>query len=210
MWGKFQNNFHERGFCMNQSQRALQNLATGTHSAFGEKIHWSYYDRLILAAAGTVFPFFQLPIGPGRTLADTNMTTAGVIPVNQNFKIRALTVNYAQHADIATATIALIYAFIRDVTISMSINGKAPTFQFPLTSLMGIPLLAHTTPAATITDILQSSGKFSGVFPLNVPITLAAQTNFVVNLEYPAALGAIAIVGDFLKISLDGILERAS
>lgn len=192
---------------------ALQKLAQGTFSAEGQAMDWTYYDRLLLAAAGTSFTMFQNPLGSGavpRTLADTNMTTAGIIPTNQNFTVFAIIVGYEAHAQLASATIDILNNWLRTVTVSLTINGKAPTFQKPLTEILGIPMLIHNEPAVTVSGVMGSQGRFTGISPLNIPITLAANSNFNVIVEYPAAIGATAIVADYLRIGLNGALIRAS
>jgi hypothetical protein len=196
------------------NMNALTEMQRGTYSALGEKLDWSYYDSLTLAAAGTEFSMFQVPIGGGataKTLADTNMTTGGTLPQGQKFRVRAIRAEYLSHNQKATASIDLLYQFLRAVTVRFFITGKDAIFSKPLTEVMGIPMLFSVTPTAAGDNLLISSmGRFVGVNVLNVPITLASLTNFEVRINYPTALGATAIVGDILRISLAGILVRAS
>jgi hypothetical protein len=192
---------------------AMQNLQTGTYSALGEKLDWSYYDSLVLAAAGTEFSLFQSPIGgpAGKTLADTNMTLGGQIPSAQNFTVRAIRAEYLSHAQKNTADINTFYQWLRTVTVRVFITGKDALFSKPLTEVMGISMLWSTTPTVAGDNILISAmGRFTGICPLNVPIVLAGNTNFEVRVNYPTALGGASIVADVLRISLAGILVRAS
>lgn len=196
------------------NENALQSLQRGSYSNLGEKLDYSYYDTLTIAAAGTEFSLFQNPIGSGatpKTLSDTNMTMGGMIPQGQKLRIRAIRAEYLTHAVKATADIIILYNWLRAVTVRFFITGKDALYSKPLTELMGIPILFNVTPTAAGDNLLISSmGRFLGINVLNVPITLAAMTNFEVRINYPTALGAVSIVGDFLRISLGGILVRAS
>jgi hypothetical protein len=76
---------------------------------------------------------------------------------------------------------------------------------------MGFSTLFHVTPTvAGNNESIMSLGRHLGIDPLNKHITLAALTNFEVRLSIPAALGAISLVNDRVRINLNGILVRAS
>jgi hypothetical protein len=197
---------------MDSSTMAMNRLDNLTYSNLGEKLDWSYYDKLVLAAAGTEFTMFQVPVGQGgKTLADTNMKTAGQVPTNQGFIIRAVRAEFLSHAVKATADLELLYNWLRVVTVQLFIDGKDAIYQKPLTEIMGIPLLFHVTPTvAGNNELIGSMGRFLGINPLNIPIMLGRNTHFEVRITYPTALGAVNIVGDELRISLGGILERLS
>jgi hypothetical protein len=193
---------------------ALAEMSLGTYASTGEKIDWSYYDSLVLTATGTEFSLFQVPIGGGatpKTLADTNMTNGGVLPQGQKFVVRAIRAEYLSHNSKGSADIDILYNFLRAATVRFFITGKDALFSKPLTEVMGIPMLWHTLPTvAGNNESISSMGRFVGVNVLNVPITLAALTNFEVRINIPAALGAVSIVADVLRLSLAGILVRAS
>ena len=197
------------------TQAQLAALQQGTYGASGEILEWSYYDRATLAAAGTDISLFQNPIGStaaAKTLADTNMTSPGSIPQGQNFKVRAIRAEYGSHASKASADIDTLYNWMLSANIRVFITGKDALFSKPLTEVMGIPLLWHTVPTvAGNNEIISSFGRFNGVSPLNIPIILAALTPFEVRLSFPTALGGgSTLIGDFVKVSLLGILTRAS
>jgi hypothetical protein len=186
-------------------------LAQGTYSAQGaEKLDYSYFDSHVLAATGTEVSMFQSPIGAGgKTISDTNMSLGGTLPRGQNFKIRAIRAEILGHAAYATATIMLLYNWMRTVTVRLFITGKDALYSKPLTEVMGIPMLINVIPTAAGDNIGNLSlGRFLGINPLNVPITFAELTNFEVRLNWPTAIGATAIVGDIIRISLNGILLR--
>jgi len=189
-------------------------LGAKTYSSAGEKLDWTYYDSLVLAAAGTEFSLFQIPIGGGatpKTLADTNVNLGGMIPNGQNFTIRAIGAEYLSHNVKASADIDLLYNFLRVATVRFFITGKDALYSKPLTEIMGIPLLFHSVPAvAGNNENIFSMGRFVGINPLNVPLILDEQTSYEVRVNIPAALGAISLVADIVRISLRGILIRRS
>lgn len=192
------------------------NLNQGTYGEFANVIDHSYYDRLTLVAAGTSFPLFQVPLSGTvgaavKTIADTNNPLGGMIPKGQLFKIFSIKASFLSHAVKATADIDTFLNWLGSAVLSLSVLGKAIMFQRPLFEVMGIPIAFHVTPAATLNELQMSVGEFRNGIPLNIPIILAEQTPYEVRIDYPTALGGgNALLGDFIRISLDGILFRRS
>jgi len=195
-------------------QGVSPSLGRGTAAPIGEVMDYTYYDSLLLAAAGTDFSLFQVPIGGGavpKTSAQTNMISSGVIPQNQHLVVRAIRAEYLSAGVKASADIDTLYTWLQSVVVRVFISGKDALFYKPLTEIFGIPMLLHVTPTvAGDTELIAAMGRFLGVNPLNIPITLAALTTFEVRISYPTALGGAAIVGDSLRIGLSGVLTRAS
>lgn len=194
---------------MNQNTIARQQR--GTYSKYGEKLDYSYFDTIALTATGTDYAFFQSPIGQGgKTLVDTNMTLGSQVPQGQKFKVRAIKVAYLSSAIKAAANEQTFYSFLRTSVIRIFITGKDAIYSKPLSEVVGIPIAwCQQDLAAAGAASHASFGRFVGIDVLNVPITLAALTNFEVRLTCTAVGAGSILIGDYVRISLAGILRRA-
>jgi len=189
---------------------SLARFQRGTYGAGGEKIDWSYWDTLTLAAATAAFRLFVNPVGSGgKTLADTNMTSSGSMPQGQHFTVHAIKLFYVTHAAVATAAVQALYSYLRNTTLDIVIPGKYSMGQWTLLEVMGAASLVALTPTAAGDNIPLISPRYHGVFPLNTPLVLAALTPFEVQINCQAASGA-ALDGDKLVVSLNGKLIRSS
>lgn len=193
-----------------------QNPNDKTYSRIGDKLDWGYYDTLVLAAAGTEFSMFQVGIGglnaagAVKVISDTNLPASGQIPNGQNFHVRAIRCEFISHAAKATADINTFYTWLSTATLRIFVPGKDAMFSTHITEILGIPLLLNVTPTAAGDNLLiMSQGRYTGVRPLNVPLVLEEQTSIEVRINTPAVAGA-ALVGDFLRVYLLGVLVRAS
>jgi len=196
---------------MNPTLQALQNMSQGNRTGAGEILDWSYYDTLTIAAAGVDFPLFQVPVGQaGKTYALTNMPSVG-IPNGQNFVVTSVRVEYLSHATKGTADIDTLYTFLLSTWLRIAIPGKDALFLKPLTEIMGIPILWHTLPSvAGNNDLISAMGRYTGWNKLDVPLTFIQLDPLDIKISYPTALGAISLVGDFVRVSLHGVLKRLS
>ena len=192
-------------------QNTLTNLQQGTHGKSGEIIDWSYWDTATLATAAgvTVTQMFQVALGQGgKTIDVTNMITGGQIPQGQNFKVHCIKAFYITAAAKVTASVQLLYKFIRQTTIEITIPGKDSMGQWTLAELLGTATLIAETPTAAGDNIPIIQPKYHGVFKLNTPLTLAALTPFAVKMTNQVIDASQN--GDFVMISLNGTLKRAS
>jgi hypothetical protein len=193
-----------------QKPSVLQKLQRGTYGAGGEKIDWTYWDTLVLATATTMFRLFVNPLGSGgKTLADTNMTSAGVMPQGQHLTVHALKLFYVSNAAHNTAAVQSLYSFLRATTLEFIIPGKYTIGQWTLAEMMGTSSLFAVTPTAAGDNIPLIQPTFKGVFPLNTPITLAALTPFEVQIQMHVA-SAAGLDGDRVLVGLNGKLLRSS
>jgi len=189
-------------------------VKTGTYLPGGEKLHWTYYDTATLVATGVSYSLFQTQLGAGatpKTYAQTNLTSAGQIPKGQKFTIHAISLEFLSHAQKVTADIQLLFTFLTTSWIRFIIPGKDSLYTKTISTILGTPVLWSTTPTvAGNNELIMSIGRFVGVDRLSIPIIMEEQTPFEVRLEYPTALGATNIVGDFVRVNLNGILDRKS
>lgn len=191
-------------------QEALEKLQQGTFGEEGEVLEWSYWDTATIAAATLVHRLFTNPLGAaGKTLADTNMTTAAQMPQGQHMIVDAIKIMYITDAAMATADVQTFYTLLANTTASVEIANKKSMGQWTLQELAGISFLTALTPTAAGDNIPLIQPRVAGYLILNEPITIAALTPFEVTITHHVAPGA-ALADNKLKISLCGILTRAT
>jgi hypothetical protein len=198
---------------MNSVQASVVNSAKygqGTYSAGGDAIDWSYYDTNLVPATASPVRYFTNPVGAaGKTLADTNMISAGQIPKAQNHTVTHIKTFFASHAAHATADVQAFYTMLKQTTVEFIIANKYYYGQWTLQELMGAASLFALTPTVAGDTIRVIQPRFHGILPLNNAIILAENTNFELRVTYNA-IPTGGIVGDFLMISLYGKLAYAT
>jgi hypothetical protein len=184
----------------------LQRLQRGTYSDRGDRNGWTYWDAITLNHVASYFRMFQLAWSGTKTRDLTNMKTAGQIPANQNFQVRSISVQYIAAA--ARTTLVPIHKLLAETVCEIIINGKDASYQKTLAQMLGLSFLVeNATGAANIVtqpfvDTIKQADK------LSVPITLAANVPFEVDLTCTVP-NAAALDGDIIKIGLNGMLLRA-
>jgi len=188
---------------------ALQQGAVGTS---GNTLDYSYYDTLVLDHTKSSYSMFQVPVGQaGKTLADTNMVSAGQVPQGERLTVGALKLIYEQNSGSVfnEAYASAFFDFLMNSTFEFFIQTQ-DYGKWTLAELMGAPMLAILSPAtAGNNDAIFSVGKYVGIYPLNIAIPLPALANFQIKIT-PQIATAGAIDVSKLRVSLPGILERAS
>lgn len=191
-------------------KEALERLSIGTYGTEGDVLDWTYWDEEILAAATLTQRLFTVQLGgAGKTLAQTNLTTAGQIPQGQKFDVMALKLFYTTSGAKATADVQTWYSMLANTTMSIKLQNKETMGQWTLQEILGMPTQFALTPTVAGDNIPVNLPKYPGIFPLNKKITLAALTPFEVTIVHHVAPGA-ALNGDSLKVGLSGILTRVS
>lgn len=199
-----------------------------------EVVRQGLYDFQTYAAAGVAgqILFFQTPQGqgtPAKTFADTNMTTAGVLPAPIRFLVQAIELYFypgfggtgpSPSAATAASTVDNfvndVYVFYRaTATVRLFIGSKiyieeAPPLRFPpFARLTGFTAESDNNALAGAqfqrTSYLSASGRPYVVDP---PVLLEPTQNFSVSLNYPAAqaVSANARVG----VVMGGLTVRNS
>ena len=189
---------------------SLQKLQSGTYGKGGEVLDWTYYDTLKMVAATTVYRMFQAPLSSSRTLDETNMLSAGMIPQGQKHVIRALQLNYTTAGAFATLDIQSFYTALKKTVVEFIIPGKDTMGQWPLMQLLGAATLCAETPTAAGDNIPIIQPRYHGIMPLNTPIRLAALTPFEIRVTAAGAAFAAALADDLIWIGLVGTLRRSS
>jgi len=194
----------------NRKQRAMDSLSQGTYGTTGEKLQWSLYDDTTLATGDTVKRLFTVPVGQnGKTLSNTNMTQSGQIAQGQNMQVRALRMIYTPAAAWDLTKLTAFFNFLKTTVVEIVINNKAPMIQGTLAEFMGASINGAAAAAVAGSSLISGQvGFLTGVFPMNIPLNLAALTPFEVRLTYTTAIPA-ALNGDNFTFSLQGRLVRA-
>lgn len=197
-----------------------------------ETTRQSLYDFQTYAQAGqSQLTFFALPVGQGgKTLSDTNMTNASMLPANQEFLIQSIEVQFfpsvpavaAQNpAAFGAQAIAQIvndaYIVGRTGNLKLEVGQKPYLQEAPLGRFPGKVQFDLSAAAADVTTAgasLQTRiayGKWKGRPYLLDPaaILLPETANFSVTLNWPEGLQAITNPGR-IGVILDGFLYRKS
>lgn len=197
-----------------------------------EGIWQPQYDIQTYLMAGQLeMNFFQVPLGQGgKTLADTNMTNAGMFPTPSAFFVTGIMVyfdpgNAVSEADVAEqralTNLIDVDAVANSGYLQLSIGAKtyltdAPIGKFPPNFSIGglvaaaiaiMPTTAGlTAPAFPQTDanFARASGRYYEITPFLIPAT----QNFNVQLKWPA-LVPVTVAGR-IGVILDGFLFRNS
>lgn len=199
-----------------------------TMHGWTDAIRWSFYDYQSYPAAGFVQQsYFAVPQGQnGKTFADTNMKTAGLLPSPQRFLCDAVEVLFTSGATVAkgaNAEAALATSYIDDVVAALQnpswlefkIGEKSYVFDGPLVvfpprrRLSIEAALSDTTTAAasqlSIIGYAQAAGDPYEVIP---PQVIPPNQNFSVTLNFPAAIALPSGVNGRIGVRLNGLLYR--
>lgn len=191
-------------------REALDKLGQGTYGTEGEKLRWSYYDRMLVSATVLTQRLFTIPLGQaGKTLADTNLTVAGQIPQGQQLHVNEIFVMYKSAATKATTNVQMIYDMFEQSTLSIKLQNKDAMLQVTLQEVLGASSLIALTPTAAGDNIPLIQPKYHGIYPISPMIVLAALTPFEITIQHHTAPNA-ALANDVLKVALRGTLFRAS
>lgn len=182
------------------------------------------YDYNTYAQAGqTLLTYFQNPVGQGtKTVADTNMESAGQLPNPKRFLIRGIEIFFTPGVfPSAAPAAASIDNYVNDVfevftgagVLNLFIGSKtyvqAPINMFPAaTRLAGWTGMASQAAVADVlsrTTYASSSGTPFGMDP---PLILEPTQNFSVTCVWPTAIGISANAR--MGVHLKGLLYRQS
>jgi hypothetical protein len=167
-----------------------------------EGIKWSLYDSLAYATTGqSQLQFFQVPQGQNsKTLADTNMTSAGALPAPQAFLITGISLLFIPGVNPSSFGAAAASEFMNDTFnfytkpawLELYIGSKAyldeaPLMRFPPTNGMsGFAAISDTSTAGASEQTQAVYATAAGdPYEVNPPLLLTATQNFKVTLNWP-------------------------
>jgi hypothetical protein len=190
----------------------LSDLQRGTYGVGGEVLDYEWYDTATLAAATTVHHLFSVGLGGGatpKTLDATNLNVGGAVPQGQNWTVKRIKAFFSTNAAVGTAAVQNLYTMLERTTLEFIIPGKDNLLACTLNIIMGTATQFALTPTVAGDNIPVIQPKYHGIYPLSVPIVLAALTPFEIRLTHQTAVAA-ALADCRLKISLSGVLRRAA
>lgn len=196
-----------------------------------EGIRQTFYDSATYANAGqTQLQFFQTPRGQSsKTVADTNMTSAGQLPQPQHFLVESIEILLfpgvlptTKLTTVAETEFANdMYTVAKSGSLNFFIGSKtyleeAPVGRFPPKTKMGSEA-AHAISKlqATAADSeLQVSTDYAcwagRPYYLDPPVLLVPNQNFTVTLNWPSVVALPSGADAKVFVVLDGILYRQS
>lgn len=190
-----------------------------------EGVWQPFYDFQSYAMAGqTQLSFFQVPVGQsGKTLADTNMTNAGMFPNPTALFVTGIMIDFTPLNVVSAIGAAALRvqanandaaAVARSGWLEFQIGSKvyltdAPLNKFAPNYNAGIEsnISAFGTaaaPAQVDTDYAKWKGRYYAITPFLIPPT----QNFSVRLNWPTAVAVT--VAARIGVILDGFYYRQS
>ena len=200
----------------------------------GEALRQTLYDFQTYDAAGqTQLQFFQQPKGQGgKTLNDTNMTIAGMLPRPQAFLIQSVEIYLLPDLDVGTDASAItspvasefsndVYTVSKSGHLVLRIGSKdylqeAPIGRFPPKTNLKVENSASlgAEPAGVGVDnmaIQYDYAAFGGrPYFVDPWLLLEANQDFAVELNWAAAVPLPSGVDARIGVVMDGILYRLS
>ena len=194
-----------------------------------EAVRQSLYDFQAWGASGvgvTQYSFFQVPVGQSsKTKADTNMTTAGILPSPIKFFVQSVEVYFFPGGEIARNFTAAgdpdiwsddIEAFYNGVSFLEIIVGsktyltEAPLVRMPPKAKIKGNFAISGTFTATAGNLLDMSSADGRPYFIDPGIFIPSMQNFNVQINWPTALTLPSAADARLGIVLDGLLYRLS
>ena len=188
------------------------------------------YDSASYIGAGqTSLIFFQVPIGQSaKTLADTNMETAGSMPQPKVFLCDTIELLFFPSYGVATAVSQGpvadapanfwndVYSFATHGWLDFFIGSKfylrdGPLAKFPPRQrLGGAAALTSTMTAGAATATHIDYASVAGMAYDITPVALEPNQNFNITLNWPVAVALPSTVAARIVVSLGGQLIRNS
>lgn len=160
------------------------------------------------AAATTQQAFFQTPIGQNnKTISDTNMKSAGQLPLGNRFAITGIQVDLFPLMDLTGAALSEwandVQKFYHSGALQLTIGNKDFATQAPLVKFPPVNRLCVETSSGT-TAVNSTYAAACGREYATNELYIQANESFSVTLSNMAAISADARVG----ITLNGWLYR--
>ncbi len=196
-----------------------------------EGIRQTFYDFQTYAAAGqTSLIFFQVPQGQSsKTIAYTNMESAGQLPVPKQFLVQSIEIYFFPGVDPGTKVTTVaeteftndVYTVMKSGSLDFFIGSKsylqeAPIGRFPSTTglrveaahaIVELQASAADAELQVSTDYAVFSGKPYFLAP---PIFIPSNQNFNVTLRWPSVVALPSTTAARIGIVMNGILYRLS
>lgn len=224
----------------------LKNYAVNRAGAEG--IRQTLYDHILYPTAGVnQLNFFALPQGQGvatalgavvgstKTIADTNMDNAGMLPAGKSFLITSIEVPFyaglSGAANTYTPAVPSVFAAVAAAAVAGQINDvsnfyqsgslklfigsktyleEAPIMRFPPKARFDANLAIASNSATTAEVALANARAAGRPYMVEPPIYLENNQNFVVQLNWPGVVATPSGFNGRVGVILDGYLYRNS
>lgn len=178
-----------------------------------EELAWSLYDFTEYASAGqTVLTFFQSPVGAnGKTLADTNMDSAGQIPKGQNFLVENICVEFFSGASIESTAMQGYADDVKSVMESGVLSFKVGSKLFKNEAPLGIFPPSYKQHGYAATNVAAENIVYAsntGTIHSIIPVRLTSNQNFSVSLSWASAVALPSTNIGRIGVRLGGRLFR--
>jgi hypothetical protein len=193
-----------------------------------EATRQTLFDHQTYATAGiTQMQFFQVPKGQGgKTIADTNMEIAGMLPQPKYFLIESVEIyvfpgvvpgNEAAAAPTETEFSNDMYTLAKSGSLKLFIGSKtyleeAPIGRFPpKTKMEGYAALQFKQATAADQQMTIDYAAWCGrPYYVNPQLLIVPNQNFTVELNWPAVVATPSGADARIGVVLDGVLYRQS
>lgn len=193
-----------------------------------EGIRQSLYDFTDYNPGGqTSLQFFQQPRGQaGKTIADTNMSSAGQLPQPQNFLVQSIEILFFPGTAVSSMNedpdpdqfANDVYQVMKSGSLNLYIGSKtyleeAPIGRFPpKTNLRVDSAVGFQHPAALAESWYSTTYACAAGRPyyLDPPVLLVPNQNFEITLSWPSPVSLPSSFFARIGVVLDGILYRQS
>lgn len=194
-----------------------------------EAVRQTLYDFQAWGASGvgvTQYSFFQVPVGQSsKTKADTNMTTAGILPSPIKFFAQSIEVYFFPAGEIQRNFVAAgdqdgwsddIEAFYNGVAYLEILVGsktyltEAPMVRMPPKCKVRGNFAIAGTYTATAGNTFDMSSADGRPYFIEPGIFIPSMQNFNVQINWPTALTLPSATDARLGVVLDGLLYRLS
>jgi hypothetical protein len=226
------------------SQFAMNNVV---QVGMSEVIRQRYYDRILYGQAGVQsLNFFALPIGQGvttalgatvgsaKTIQDTNLEQANMIPNGKQFLIESIELKFEPGGSASANTYTVpnygdFTAVAADGTFGLTQDvmtfWTAGLFQLNILSKNYLQEWVHAFPpktamngftsqgnnsATTGSNIIQYADNYGRPYWLDPMLTLQPMVQFVTQIVYPAVVAMPSGFNGRVSCILDGVLMRAA
>jgi hypothetical protein len=130
------------------------------------------------------------------------------MPQAQRLTVNALKIMYAAAEVRTEAEIDKIYQVLQNTVLDFSFPGHDKQLEVLLQEALGVAsLIMPHAAAATESGARVIQARYHGIFPLSIPIVIAATMPFTCDLTLYVASDA-GLDGDRIRVGLAGVLER--
>lgn len=188
--------------------QVLADMQRGARSAIGSDLDWEYWDKFTVSTTILEHRLFTVPLGQAsKTIADTNLRSAGVLPNGEKMRVYEIAIQYSADSQGDSAYIQSYYEFLKNTSINVLFSGKATQGQWLASRIMGIPQLITIIPTVAGDNVQLNTPDFNGTKILRKKILIPALQTFEVVVQNHIAPNS-DLAGDECLISLIGRLDR--